>query len=114
MKMRPDTPQLYEYLTIDNVTGSVKNLIYIKPWTQFYNLKGRETPPVSITQHLTLSNLTFKCENFAVTGKTEFDELKDFKFENLEITTEENGFDASIFEGLSFKNVVINGEGYPE
>lgn len=114
MKMRPDTPQKYEYLTIDNVTGSVRTLVYIRPWKQFYDLKGRETPPISVTQNVTLSNLTFECQNFAETGKTEFDELKNFSFENLNITTERNKLDTTIFEGLTFNNVIINGTNYPE
>ena len=40
--MRPDTPQLYEYITVENITGPVKNFILIAPWTQFYDLKGRK------------------------------------------------------------------------
>lgn len=114
MKMRPDTPQTYEYITIDNMTGTVGRVVYIRPWTQFYDLKGRETPPVSVTQNITLSNLTMECENFATTGKTEFDELKNFTFQNLDIKAEKNSFDSKIFEGLEFDNVKINGVDFPE
>lgn len=31
LKMRPDTPQKCEYITVENITGDVHSLIYIKP-----------------------------------------------------------------------------------
>lgn len=34
LKMRPDTPQHYEYITLDNIKGSVKTFIYAKGWNQ--------------------------------------------------------------------------------
>lgn len=35
LKMRPDTPQHYEYITIEYVQGKIFNFININPWTQF-------------------------------------------------------------------------------
>ena len=40
LKMRPDTPQTYEYIRIENVTGTVGSILYVHPWTQFSNLEG--------------------------------------------------------------------------
>ncbi|HBO30225.1 MAG TPA: exopolygalacturonase, partial [Leeuwenhoekiella sp.] len=42
LKMRPDTPQHYEYITIEDIKGSVRSMVLIKPWTQFFNLKGEK------------------------------------------------------------------------
>ncbi len=109
LKMRPDTPQLYEYITIDNVEGSAKTGIYINPWRQFYDLKGRETPPVSVSKNITFKNLKLDCKTFASIGITEFDSLKNFTFENLVITAEKAEFDYSIIDGFTVKNVSING-----
>ncbi|MDA3835205.1 MAG: glycosyl hydrolase family 28 protein, partial [Spirochaetales bacterium] len=58
LKMRPDTPQKYEYITIENIEGSGRNCIYIKPWTQFFDLKGRETPPVSVAENIVFRDIT--------------------------------------------------------
>lgn len=35
LKMRPDTPQNYEYIRLENITGSVVNFLFAQPWTQF-------------------------------------------------------------------------------
>lgn len=42
LKMRPDTPQHYEYITLENIEGNITNFININPWTQFYDLKDRK------------------------------------------------------------------------
>ncbi len=47
LKMRPDTPQMYEYVTVENVKGQAHSMIYAKPWTQFFDLKGRADVPLS-------------------------------------------------------------------
>jgi len=110
LKMRPDTPQLYEYITIENVEGSAKTGIYINPWRQFYDLKGRETPPVSVSKDITFRNLKLECKTFASMGITEFDSLKNFTFENLEVKAENIDFNHSIIQGLTLKNVSLNGQ----
>jgi polygalacturonase len=103
LKMRPDTPQKYEYITIENINGSGRNCIYIKPWTQFFDLKGRETPPVSVAENILFRNITMEVKRFTDIGITEHDKLKNFTFENLDIKAEDIKFDASVFEGLKLK-----------
>ena len=72
LKMRPDTPQKYEYITIEDIKGSGMNCIYIKPWRQFFDLKGRETPPISVAENITFRNITLKVRNFTDIGITEY------------------------------------------
>lgn len=40
LKMRPDTPQNYEYITVEDVKGSAQNFLFVRPWTQFFDMKG--------------------------------------------------------------------------
>lgn len=54
LKMRPDTPQNYEYILVENVEGHVKWILYVKPWTQFFDLKGRKDIPLSKASHVTV------------------------------------------------------------
>ncbi|MGR3811913.1 rhamnogalacturonidase [Jiulongibacter sp. NS-SX5] len=110
LKMRPDTPQHYEYITVDNVNGNSRSLLYIKPWTQFFDLKGRPDVPISYSDHITLKNMNIKCQTWYDMKITENDRLSDFTFENLNIESENIEFDASIIDGLQIKNVMVNGE----
>ena len=61
LKMRPDTPQNYEYILVENITGTVGNFFYVHPWTQFFDLKGREDIPMSYGRHITMRNCSVTC-----------------------------------------------------
>lgn len=71
LKMRPDTPQLYEHILIKNVTGKVSSFININPWTQFSNIKneaslknGSDKPPIllSYINNITMQDCTCECD----------------------------------------------------
>lgn len=112
LKMRPDTPQKYEFLRLENITGTGRTCIYIRPWTQFYDLKGRSTPPVSSSENITFKNIKMTCDKFAEVGITENDSLINFTFEDMDITAKTVKLDTALFNGLTVKNVTINGEPY--
>ena len=61
LKMRPDTPQRYAHILVENVSGEVKNVVYIKPWTQFFDLKGRTDLPISEAEDIRVQSCTLKC-----------------------------------------------------
>lgn len=71
LKMRPDTPQLYEYITVENIKGQANSLIYVKPWTQFFDLQGRKDIPLSYSDNITLKNIDLKCNVFYDVAITE-------------------------------------------
>lgn len=73
LKMRPDTPQLYEHILIKNVTGKVSSFININPWTQFSNIKneaslknGSDKPPIllSYINNITMQDCTCECDAY--------------------------------------------------
>lgn len=108
LKMRPDTPQKYEFISLENISGHAKSLIYIKPWRQFFDLKGREDVPLSYSDNISLKNIDFKCETFFDVAITEYDNLSNFTFENLTIEAENGDLDKTLISGLTMKNVMVN------
>ena len=110
LKMRPDTPQHYEYITVENISGQARSFIYVKPWTQFFDLKGREDVPLSYSDHITMRNINLDCEIFFDVAITEHDRLADFSFENLEIRAAKPDFNRDIVTGFEVKNVRVNGK----
>lgn len=66
LKMRPDTPQRYEYILVENITGVVRNFFYVHPWTQFFDLKDRKDIPMSYGDHITMRNCVMECTGKAV------------------------------------------------
>jgi len=110
LKMRPDTPQKYEYITVENITGEVHSLIYIKPWTQFFDLKGRKDVPISYSENITMRNIELKCRIFFDVAITENDRLSSFAFENLTIEAENDVFKKDVVQGFKVNNVIVNGK----
>ncbi|MBF9255004.1 exopolygalacturonase [Pontibacter sp. 172403-2] len=117
-KMRPDTPQIYEYVLVEDITGhDIGNFIFIQPWTQFFDLKGEQVSGTSVIRHITMRNIELDCENFFNVGAAK--EIKpsqgfgykmsDFTFENIDVTAKNYlEIDASIIENLKLKNVTVN------
>ena len=108
LKMRPDTPQMYEYITVQNISGTAHSLIYFKPWTQFFDLKGRKDSPLSYCDHITLKDIKMTCDIFYDIAINEYNKLSDFTFENMVVKAGNAKYDKSIVKGIVFKNVVVN------
>ncbi len=108
LKMRPDTPQRYEYITVEEITGNVKNFLLIRPWTQFYDLKGRKDTPMSYSDNIVMRNIDLDCDVFFnVEPKTDQYILTNFTFENLNIRANKPDFHQEYVDGFTVKNVKV-------
>ncbi len=109
LKLRPDTPQHYEYITIEDVQGrEIKNFLNVNPWTQFFDLKGRTDKPVSAADHICIRNCSCDSETyFNVKREDSQYRLSDFTFENLHIRAKHNGFDEDAIQNVQVQNVVV-------
>lgn len=108
MKMRTDTPQNYEYILVEDITGNIGSFLHIFPWTQFFDLKGRKDPPMSYGSNVTMRNIEVECNNFFdVRPDKEKFLLSDFTFENLTIKARNSDCDRSVIDGFEWKNVNI-------
>ena len=112
LKMRPDTPQNYEYITVEEITGTVSSFLYAKPWTQFFDLQGREDIPYSYSSHVTMRNITMECDVvFDVVKSEDQYKLSNFTFENLNLTAKKKPeIQKDAVEGFTLKNVTVNGK----
>lgn len=109
LKMRPDTPQRYEYITLENIEGDARSFIFIKPWTQFFDLKGRKDIPLSVGENITMRNIRFKSNVFYDVATPKDYQLSNFTFENLQIEAQNGNINKSFINGFNLKNVVVNG-----
>jgi len=82
LKMRPDTPQLYEHFLVENISGNCGSVLHIHPWTQFYDLGDRSDIPMSYARHISLNNCKVSSEKvWDVKEKPEQYVLEDVKVE---------------------------------
>lgn len=111
LKMPPDTPQNYEYIQLEDITGSAINFLFAQPWTQFFDLKDRKDVPYSYSSHVTMRNIQLDCDVLFAVKKDETQyKLSDFLFENLKITARKSGeICKDYIHNLQIRNVTVNG-----
>ena len=110
LKMRPDTPQHYEYVIVENFTGKTGSFLVVRPWTQFFQPENREDMPLSTCNNIVMKNINMECKNFFDVGASDKYKLIDFTFENIDVKDQKNAFTKDIIENTSIKNMKINGE----
>ena len=106
-KFRPDTPQRYEYITIDGWSGSVLgSFVNISPWTQFFDLKGRTDKPISRANNIEIKNCEGSCGQFFNVCASKDYVLTDFTLSNLRLKAvdKQNGYD--VVSNISIEDVV--------
>lgn len=108
LKMRPDTPQHYEYVTVENMSGRCGSFLMVRPWTQFFNPQKRDDMPLSLCNNITIKGITMNCNNFFNMGASDKYCLADFTFADIDVTDETGAFAPEIIRNAVVKNVKIN------
>lgn len=114
LKLRPDTPQLYENILIDGVTleGGMGRILNVAPWTQFFDLKGH-APPSRTVNNITIRNVRGEFHTLGTLGGNPGDTLKNITLENMDLQLVETDFSPGKVDNLLFKNVTVNGAPFP-
>lgn len=109
LKMRPDTPQYYEYVLVESFTGKCTRFLFIHPWTQFYEMGDRPDMPLSACNNIVMRDIRMNCNHFFDVALSDKYTLRDFTFERIDVTDEKDAFDANLIPNTIVKDVVING-----
>ncbi|HLV62582.1 MAG TPA: glycosyl hydrolase family 28 protein [Galbibacter sp.] len=108
LKMRPDTKQNYQFIKVEDISGTAKSMIYIKPWTQFFDLKGQKNIRTSSASNITMKNIDLTCDMVYNINESDQYDLSNFVFENLNLITKKSNKKSTDFiANLQVKNVKI-------
>lgn len=112
LKLRPDTPQHYEHITMDGIklAGSGR-MLNVAPWTQFFDLQG-QPPPARTVNDVTLRNVTGEFRAFGTLRGNKDDTLRDFTLENINLKLDDEKLVLGPVENFVLKNVVVNKRPY--
>ena len=109
LKLRPDTPQHYEDITIENITlARGGRILNVAPWTQFFDLQGLPAPARTVN-NVTLRHITGSYRTLGVLHGNPGDTLRDITLENIDVKLTEESFAPGPVQNLVLKNVVVNG-----
>ena len=109
LKLRPDTPQLYENILYEDITlsGDQGRLFRVDPWMQFFDPQGLP-PPASIVRGLTLRRVRGSYGTLGVFKGSAHDTLEDIVLEDIDITLANTAFDVGVVRDVTTRDVVIN------
>lgn len=108
LKMRPDTPQHYEYVKVENISGRCGSFLVVRPWTQFFKPQKRDDMPLSVCDNIMIKGINMDCRNFFNVGTSDKYRLADFVFEDVDVIDGAGAFNPGLIEGAKVKNVKIN------
>lgn len=112
LKLRPDTPQHYEDITLDGIRlAGTGRLLNVAPWTQFFDLKGQPAPKRRV-RNITLRNISGSYRTLGMLQGNPGDILSDITLENVDIKVTDEDFRLGPVENLVLKNVTINGKSF--
>jgi polygalacturonase len=112
LKLRPDTPQHYENITMDGIKlAGGGRLLNVAPWTQFFDLQGQPRP-ARMVNNVTLRNITGVYGSFGTLRGNPDDTLRDITLENVNVTFDNERFAPGPIENFVLKNVVVNKRPY--
>jgi hypothetical protein len=60
LKMRPDTPQHYEYVLVERISGHCGSFLFIHPWTQFFKPEQRDDMPLSRCNNIIMRDISIE------------------------------------------------------
>jgi hypothetical protein len=78
LKMRPDTPQHYEYVLVENITGHCGRFLFIHPWTQFFKPGDRKDMPLSHCNNIEFRHIQVEAKTMWDVKTSDKYELRDF------------------------------------
>ena len=108
-KMRPETYQIYENITVSNVTGKCGSIFDMKPWKQFFDLEGSNEKPFGTVKNITIENVDVDCRSFGTIAGNPNDVVSNVLLKNINIKAEDAKFVCE-YPQVKFENVVINGK----
>ena len=113
LKMRPDTPQHYEWMRIEGLSGRCRNFLLVRPWTQFYAKGNRDDMPLSRCNDIAFSNISMQCEQFLHVEGSDKYSLRNFSFSDIACTEKHTSTRRPLpITNCRVENVVINGQPY--
>ncbi len=90
LKMRPDTPQHYEYVLVEKISGHCGSFLFIHPWTQFFKPEQRDDMPLSQCNNIIMRDISIESKKQWDVVTSDKYKLTDFSFDGEPLNFEEN------------------------
>ena len=107
LKFRSDTPQHFEFINVESISGKSNSFLMIRPWTQFFNPEDRADMPLSQGNNIIIKNINMETNNFFDVKLSDKYKLIDFSFEHIKVKDDKKLFDPYLIENTKVIDVDI-------
>ena len=107
IKMRPDTYQTFENITVKNISGKCGNIINLEPWKQFFDLGTSTKKPYGIVRNIKISNINVKCQSLGTISGNPTDTVSGIELKNIQATAVEPTLKTK-YSDVKMDNVIVN------
>jgi alpha-L-rhamnosidase len=115
LKLRTDTPQLYEDIHFHDISlEGAGTILGMAPWTQYQDLQGH-APPTHTVRNISISNVTGTFGTFGAVRPNPGDGITGLTLEDIDVKLTAGARGQPSFTGVTglvVKNVKINGTDY--
>ncbi|MFI5130565.1 MAG: glycoside hydrolase family 28 protein [Chitinophagales bacterium] len=108
LKMRPDTYQVFENITIENITGRCGTIISMAPWKQFFDMGGSTEKPFATVRNITFSNIKVECKKFGDMEGNPADIVSNIVFKDINVVAVDPTLKSKYAE-IKLEKVIVNG-----
>jgi polygalacturonase len=108
LKMRPDTYQVFENITVENITGRCGTIISMNPWKQFFDMFGSTEKPYGIVRNITFSNIKVECKSLGEIEGNPSDSVSAIVFRDINATAQSPSLKNN-YPGVKTERVIVNG-----
>lgn len=111
LKFRPDTPQSYEDIRVDGISGRCKDFLVIRPWTQFFDKGERADMPASECRGLRISGVRVECDRLINIGASADYELSGFELSDIDARAADTTLNLSMVKNVKVRRVSLRPSG---
>jgi polygalacturonase len=112
LKLRPDTPQLYENFLFESLRlDRAQALLDVKPWTQFFDLAGHDPPP-STVRHIVIRKVTGSVQSLGELRGKPNDTIEDVVLDEVRLRADRARLRTDAASAITLKDVEVNGRPY--
>lgn len=105
IKVRLDTPQIFENVWVENIKGKAHNFITFKSWTQFFKLVEGKQIPQKTYNDIFVENVDIECETcFNCDVDKSICQIWNISFSNMDVT-KINTYSKENYESFLLANV---------
>ena len=85
LKLRPDTPQKYEFIRVENISGRSGIVLKVRPWTQYYKREPRADMPLTLCDHVQFNNIQVESPGPIELERSDQYVLRDFTWDGKDL-----------------------------